>query len=112
MDTYRIVGEDELARRNAEEVIRRSMNPEGVVIAPMRKSEAELTLAVIAARQGDVDEASSLGMMALQDGRHSRPHLLMIAGELDEELRTHGASAGAEFRALLQDLKRPSGQPD
>jgi len=112
MDTYRIVGEDELARRNAEEVIRRSMNPEGVVIAPMRKSEAELTLAVIAARQGDVDEASSRGVMALQDGRHSRPHLVMVASELDDELRTYGASAGAEFRTLLQDLKRPSRQSD
>jgi hypothetical protein len=112
MDTYRIVGEDDLARRNAEEVIRRSMNPEGVVVSPMRKAEAELTLAVVAARQGDVDEASSRGVMALQDGRHSRPSLLMVAGELDQELHTYGASAGAEFRALLQDLKHPSKQSD
>ena len=29
MDTYRIVGEDELARRNADEVMRRSINPKG-----------------------------------------------------------------------------------
>jgi hypothetical protein len=107
MDTYRIVGEDELAKRNADEVLRRSVNPEGVVVAPMRKSEAELTLAVIAARQGDVDEASSRGAMALQDGRHSRPSLLMVAAELDDELQTYGATAGADFRALLRDLKHP-----
>jgi hypothetical protein len=112
MDTYRIVGEDELARRNAEEVIRRSMNPEGVVVAPMRKAEAELTLAVIAARQGDADEASSRGVAALQDGRQCRPTLLMVAGELDEELRTYGTTAGAEFRMLLRDLKHPSKQSD
>jgi tetratricopeptide (TPR) repeat protein len=112
MDTYRIVGEDELARRNAEEVIRRSMNPEGVVVAPMRKAEAELTLAVIAARQGDADEASSRGVAALQDGRQCRPTLLMVAGELDEELRTYGTTAGAEFRVLLRDLKHPSKQSD
>jgi hypothetical protein len=112
MDTYRIVGEDELARRNAEEVIRRSMSQEGVVVAPMRKAEAELTLAVIAARQGDVDEASSRGVAALQDGRQCRPTLLMVAGELDEELRTYGPSAGAEFRELLVDLRRHSGRPD
>lgn len=112
MDTYRIVGQDDLARRNAEEVIRRSVNPEGVVVSPMRKAEAELTLAVIAARQGDVDEASLRGVMALQDGRHSRPSLLMVAGELDQELHTYGASAGAEFRALLQDLRHPRKQSD
>jgi tetratricopeptide (TPR) repeat protein len=112
MDTYRIVGEDELARRNADEVIRRSMNPEGVVVAPMRKAEAELTLAVIAARQGDVDEASARGVRALQDSRQSRPHLLMVAGELDDEMRTYGAGAGAEFRELLRDLRRHPGRPD
>jgi transcriptional regulator with XRE-family HTH domain len=108
MDTYRIVGEDELARRNADEVIRRSATPDGVVVAPMRKAEAELTLAVIAARRGDVDEASTLGIEALQDGRTSRPSLLMVAGELEEELRTYGPTAGADFRALLHDLKHPS----
>ena len=106
MDTYRIVGEDELARRNAEEVIRRSVNPEGVVVAPMRKAEAQLTLGVIAARQGDIDEATSLGMQALQDGRQSRPSLLMVAGELEHELHTYGSGSGADFSDLLNDLKR------
>lgn len=108
MDTYRIVGEDELARRNADEVIRRSTTPEGIVVAPMRKAEAELTLAVIAARQGDVDEASLRGIEALQDGRTSRPSLLMVASELEDELHTYGASAGTDFRTLLRDLKHPS----
>lgn len=112
MDTYRIVGEDELAKRNAHEVIRRSTNPEGFISTPMRKAEAELTLAVIAARQGEIDEASSLGAHALQDGRQSRPSLLMVAGELDDELRTYGAHAGEDFRALLRDLKQPSPRPD
>jgi transcriptional regulator with XRE-family HTH domain len=105
MDTYRIVGEDDLARRNAEEVMRRSVNPEGFVTAPMRQAEAQLTLAVIAARKGEADEASSLGIQALQDGRQSRPTLLMVAGELQQELRTYGTGTGAEFRDLLDDLK-------
>ena len=109
MDTYRIGGEDELARRNAEEVIRRSTNPEGAVVAPMRKAEAELTLGVIAARQGDLDVASELGINALQDGRTSRPSLLMVAGELDEELRTYGAGAGADFRTLLRRPQAATG---
>jgi DNA-binding XRE family transcriptional regulator len=112
MDTYRIVGEDELATRNADEVVRRATTPDGVVIAPMRKAEAELTLAVIAARQGDVDQASALGAAALQGDRHSRPSLLMVAAELDHELQTYSPNAGADFRALLQDLKHPPERTD
>ncbi|WP_410614027.1 XRE family transcriptional regulator [Amycolatopsis sp. lyj-109] len=106
MDTYRIVGEDQLAQRNAEEVMRRSVNAEGVPVAPMRIAEAQLTLAVIAARRGDVDEASALGIQALQNGRRSRPTLLMVSNELEHELDTYGAGAGADFRELFTDIKR------
>jgi len=106
MDTYRIVGEDELAGRNAEEIIQRSTSPDGLVVAPMRKAEAELTLGVIAARRGDVDEASSLGIRALQGDRRSRPSLLMVANELDREIRKR-SDAGADFCELLADVKRP-----
>ena len=111
MDTYRIVGEDTLAKRNADEVIRRSVSSEGVIMSPMRKAEAELTLGVVAARQGDLDEATSLGIRALQDGRHSRPSLLMVASELEDELRTYGSSAGADFREALKDLRGSGGPP-
>ncbi|HEV2780210.1 MAG TPA: XRE family transcriptional regulator [Actinophytocola sp.] len=106
MDTYRIVGSDQLAKRNAEEVIRRSVNPEGVLVTPMRNTEAQLTLAVIAARQGDVEEATALAVRALQNGRQSRPSLLMVASELARELDTYGAAAGADFRDLLNEIKR------
>jgi tetratricopeptide (TPR) repeat protein len=105
MDTYRIVGEDQLAKRNAEEVIQRSVNTEGSLVTPMRHTEAQLTLAVIAARQGDVEEATALGIQALQNGRQSRPTLLMVGAELAHELDTYGAAAGADFRDLLDDLK-------
>ncbi|UJW35668.1 XRE family transcriptional regulator [Saccharothrix sp. AJ9571] len=106
MDTYRIVGEDQLAQRNAEEVMRRSVNSEGVPMAPMRIAEAQLTLAVIAARRGDVEEAAALGIQALQKGRQSRPSLLMVSAELEQELARYGADAGADFRELFADIKR------
>jgi DNA-binding XRE family transcriptional regulator len=105
MDTYRLVGEDQLAKRNAEEVIQRSVNPEGVLVAPMRNAEAQLTLAVIAARRGDVEEATALGVQALQNGRQSRPSLLMVASELAHELDTWGTTAGTDFRDLLNEVK-------
>lgn len=106
MDTYRIVGEDDLAERNAKEVILRSTSPDGVVVSPMRKTEAELTLAVIAARRGDVDEASARGIEALRDGRRSRPSLLMVASELDQEIRKRAPDARTDFSELLIDIKQ------
>jgi tetratricopeptide (TPR) repeat protein len=106
MDTYRIVGEDDLAKRNAEEIIQRSVNNEGVLVAPMRHAEAQLTLAVVAAREGNAEEAAALGIQALRDGRQSRPSLLMVANELNHELDTYGGTAGADFRDLLADIKR------
>jgi hypothetical protein len=112
MDTYRTVGEDQLAKRNAEEIIRRSVNPEGVLVSPMRHAEAQLTLAVVAARQGEVEEATSLGIQALQGSRQSRPSLLLVGGELEHELATFGAEAGADFRELLNDLKRTPPSPE
>lgn len=104
MDTYRIVGEDHLAKRNAEEVIRRSVTPEGVIISPMRSQEAQLTLAVIAARKGDTEAANTLGVEALQSGRQSLPSLVMVGSELAHELEVYGPSVGAEFRALLREI--------
>lgn len=104
MDTYRIVGEDQLAERNAQEVIRRSITPEGVVVSPMRSQEAQLTLAVIAARRGDIEAANALGIEALQSGRQSLPSLVMVGSELAHELETYGPGAGADFRALLREV--------
>lgn len=108
MDTYRIVGDDVLARRNADEVIRRSVNAEGESVAPMRSSEAHLTLAVIAARQGETDAAETLGVEALQAGRQSRPSLLMVATELEQELDAYGKQVGADFREQLANIRRHS----
>ncbi|MFD0202307.1 MULTISPECIES: helix-turn-helix transcriptional regulator [Saccharothrix] len=106
MDTYRTVGRDDLAKRNAEEVIRRSVTTDGFVVAPMRSAEAKLTLAVVAARAGDVDGAAEMGMEALQHGRQSRPSLLMVASELDTELSTYGVRAGGDFRDLFEQVKQ------
>ncbi|MET7997902.1 helix-turn-helix domain-containing protein [Amycolatopsis sp. NPDC005232] len=108
MDTYRIVGQDDLATRNALEVMRRGVQPDGKIITPMRNAEAQLTLGVIAARRGETDEAATLGLEALQNGRQSRPSLLMVASELEHELDTYGKRAGADFRDLFDEIKRTS----
>jgi len=53
----------------------------------MRTAEAELTLGVIAARNGAVDEALAYGHKALNIDRRSQPSLLMVGSELDHVLQ-------------------------
>ncbi|WP_405070384.1 helix-turn-helix domain-containing protein [Kribbella sp. NBC_01510] len=88
MDVHRIAGDDEMARQHAETVIRDNLAPDGTELSPMRVSECRITLGFIAGRQGDLEQAVDLGLNGLKDGRQSRLHLLMIAGELDQELRS------------------------
>ena len=72
----------------------------------MRSTEARLTLAVVAAREGEIELATTYGITALHHGRQSRPSLLMVASELDTALKAHGPDAGIEFRELFGDVKR------
>ncbi|WP_133847322.1 tetratricopeptide repeat protein [Labedaea rhizosphaerae] len=105
MDTYRVSGQDDLATRNAEEVIRRGTNPWGEPITPMRNAEAQLTLAVVAARKGAPEDATALGLEALRGDRQSRPSLLHAARELLNELKAYGPKPGTEFAEYLDDFK-------
>jgi hypothetical protein len=54
----------------------------------MRIGESRVTLAVVAAREGDLEQAVALGLRGLKGTRQSRPSLVMVAGELDHELHT------------------------
>lgn len=106
MDAYRQAADDKLASEHAREVIRN-----GIVgvheISPMRVAEARLTLAVGAARKGELDSAVLLGKEALAGKRKSLPSLLMVASELDSELSTRFPSEDAthEFQDLLRMLR-------
>ena len=87
MDCYRIAGEDRLAEMYAREVIRSSTDPDGTERKPMRNAEARITLGVVAARSGDLDQAVSYGRRALNGDRKSLPSLLMCSKELATLLR-------------------------
>jgi len=52
----------------------------------MRLAEARITLRVVAARQGDLDEAISQGERALGGQRKSLPSLLMASRDLTKIL--------------------------
>lgn len=54
----------------------------------MRVFEARTTLAVVSARQGDLDAAIDTGNAALDIPRQSVPSLLMVTDDLVTELRS------------------------
>ena len=108
MDAYRIAGDDERAAQHARTVLDLGSGPDGE-LAPMRMTEARLTLAAVAARKGDLEQAVTTGVAALGGRRKSLPSLLMVGGELDAELheRYPGESAAGEFREALRSAGTP-----
>lgn len=109
MDAYRLVRADELAAHHARTVLELGAGPEGD-LAPMRMAEAHLTLAVVAARDGDLEEAVTAGIGALSGRRRSLPSLLMVGGELDAELheRYPGEPGARDFYEALHSIKAPA----
>jgi transcriptional regulator with XRE-family HTH domain len=106
MDAYRIAGDDERAEHHARQVLALGTASDGTERAPMRMAEARLTLGVVAARSGDLEQAVAVGTAAFAATRRSLPTLLMVAGELDVELwrRYPREPAADEFRATLRAL--------
>ncbi|MFF4409852.1 XRE family transcriptional regulator [Streptomyces sp. NPDC001404] len=107
MDCYRKLGEDALAETLAREVLRVGVDFDGTDRSPMRNAEARVTLGVVAARQGAIDEAVSYGMKALGGERKSLPSLAMVAEDLGGALaRDHQEQPQArEFLDHLRVLR-------
>jgi hypothetical protein len=87
MDCYRHLAEDRMAETLADEVIRSATDFDGTERAPMRLAEARVTLGVVAARQGDVEQAIHHGGQALSGQRKSLPSLAMVSRDLTRVLR-------------------------
>lgn len=103
MDCYRLIGDDQLAEMHAREIIRKHTSPDGVITAPMRTAEAQITLGVIAARNGDPTTAAQYGREALTLDRRCQPTLALVGAELGTILRERYPSdpGTAEFRDAL-----------
>jgi tetratricopeptide (TPR) repeat protein len=104
MDCYRLIGDDDLAEMHAREIVRKTTAPDGTDLSPMRKAEAQITLGVISARNGALDEAITYGQQALMIGRRSQPSLLMVGAELDRALQDrfpHDESTKDFHQALI-----------
>ncbi|WP_427887040.1 hypothetical protein ACQHIV_29270 [Kribbella sp. GL6] len=87
MDIHRMAQNNAQASEYATAVINDNISPDGSELSSMRISECRLTLAFVAERSGDLEQAVGLGVEGLKDGRQSKVHLRMIASELDQELR-------------------------
>jgi tetratricopeptide (TPR) repeat protein len=107
MDCYRRLGEDRLAVTYADEVIQDSTEYDGTERAPMRIAEARVTLAVSAARQGDLDQALTYGRRALGADRKSLPSLRMVVADLTRLLsdRYPGQPETAEYLDQVRVLQ-------
>ncbi|OXM62580.1 MULTISPECIES: helix-turn-helix domain-containing protein [Amycolatopsis] len=110
MDCYRHTGEDKLARELSDEVIRVSTGFNNHERWPMRVAEAQVTLGVIAARQGDVEEAVERGRRAITGDRKSLPSLAMVSQDLATVLheRYAGLPEVDEYLTQLRNLRRPA----
>ena len=115
MDCYRILGaasdtastENKLAETYAGEVLRLGTDATGTELSPMRNAEARVTLGVIAARQGDLEQALDYGQRALAGPRLSVPSLLMVSSELGTVLgERYSSDAGAaDYLEQLRHLR-------
>ncbi len=104
MDCYRRLQEDRLAQAYAQGVIEASTDSDGAERAPMRIAEARVTLGVVAAREGDLEEALSHGHRALSGARKALPSLVMVTGELTRLLADR-YGAEPETAAYLDQVR-------
>ncbi len=108
VDVYRWLGADDAAEAFAHGVLQHSVGPDGAIRAPMRRSEALLTLGTVAARRGELDVAVGHGLPALGDPRQCKPSLLLVAADLDAELNSHSGEHVVEpWRTTLAKVHRP-----
>lgn len=104
MDCYRKIGNDTLATALADGVIRTATDFTGTEVAPMRVAEARITLAVAAARDGDLSVALNQGQAALKSDRRSLPSLLTVAADLTDVLNDHYHGHG-ESQAFIDHVR-------
>lgn len=106
------LGDDTAAEDNAWQALTRLVNPDGHTEHPIRVAQTRLTLGVVAARRGDLEQAVYHGMAAVGSPRVCAPVLLARAGELHAALSAAGFGgehAARELRDTIAVLARRYG---
>lgn len=104
---YTWLGDDQRAKEHALEVIDSHRRPDGTTRAPMRTAEARLSLAIVSARQGDLDGAVAWGRSAFEFDTKPMADLLSRGKDLDRVLRSafHQHPLAMEFHEFLASLQ-------
>jgi tetratricopeptide (TPR) repeat protein len=117
MDCYRILSgldtastENKLAGAYAREILRTGIDSTGFERSPMRNAEARITLGVISAREGDLEQALGYGRQAIAGDRLSLPSLLMLSSELAAIVgeRYAGDAEATDYLDQLRHLRSPA----
>ena len=109
---YTWLGDDEPAEEHAHEIIAYHTQPDGSSDAPMRSANAQMDLAVIGARHGDLDQAVHHGLAAFAYERKTESSLLSRAADLDSILTKRYPSEhlaedfNERYRDTREDLLR------
>src|SRR5207248_1523797 len=78
---------------------------------PMRIAEAQITLGVVSAREGDLEGAVRYGRRAIANGRKSLPSLAIVSQDQDLTnvltARFDGEQEAADYLEELRAIQRP-----
>ena len=105
---YLWLGDDAAAEDCAWQVLVHQLKPDGTTNHPMRVAEIRCTLAVLAARRHDLEQAVYFGLLALDAERVSVPTLLTRAAELEAVLTAGfpGAKNATEYADKLRAVRQ------
>lgn len=97
--SYTALEDNDRAEEHALEVIKEHGGPDGTSSAPMRTADAQIDLAVVQARRGDLDAAIEYGNAALSHERLSAVDLIARTQDLDAILteRYRGERLAQDF---------------
>jgi hypothetical protein len=84
---YVTLGDNNRAEEHALEVIAQHGRSDGTTSAPMRTARAQITLGIVAARRGELDQAVAYGHSAFRHERQSLTDLVSSSAELDRVLQ-------------------------
>lgn len=105
MDAYRLAGDDARTKEYGEIVVRD--HPDGDGGFPMRVTQAKLALALVAAREGDLEAAVGQAMSAInRTHRRSVPSFGLLCREVAAEIqrRFPGEVLTDDFIGVVRDL--------
>jgi tetratricopeptide (TPR) repeat protein len=105
---YVLLGDNERAEEHAREVIVQHGRPDGSTNAPMRTAQARITLGIVAARRGELDEAVACGESAFEFERQSLADLVSLSADLDGVLqqRYRGERLARDFHERHLSARR------